>query len=113
MIRVATEAGFYVYVHEDADMFEIFSFLERKLPVIVDFKEPSSDEGHFAVVCGVGNTHITLQDPWNGKEYRLPQKEFIARWHDGASRRWIMVISDTDINIGRQYAPKERYINRG
>lgn len=82
------------------------------IPVIVDYTEPTSNEGHYAVVIGFNKKRIILNDPWNGKDFSLPYKEFERRWidHNGRwSNRWYLVLSKKEFSTGRQYFPKKRY----
>lgn len=108
MIEAALKEKLFVYVHADAELEDIHYFLSKKYPVIVDFTEPSSEEGHYAVVESVHEKHITLNDPWNGKNFKILKKIFLSRWHDELthSRGWMMVISKDPFNMGRQYTPQ-------
>jgi len=108
MIRVATERGFYVYVNDHSTFYEIRHFLERGLPVIVNYIEPSHDDGHFAVVSGMTSRKMILHDPWNGKDFKMSYKEFTKRWYGEKNkhREWIMVVSSEDFKLGKQFMPK-------
>lgn len=111
LIRIATEEGFYCYVNSNSDFFEIIHFVKLGLPVIVDFKEPTEEEGHYAVVSRVSKflkTAIYLNDPYNGKDIKLSEKEFLSRWYDPLtkSKNWIMVLSKENFEVGKQYLPK-------
>ncbi len=110
MIETALREKFYCYVNEGSSIEEIKYFVHLGLPVIVDYTEPSGEDGHYAVMSGYQDGHIILNDPWNGKGFKLPEKEFISRWYDDHKlnhrcERWIMVLSKTEINIGKQYTP--------
>lgn len=122
MIRVATEAGFYVYVNDGSTLHEIKHFLEQGLPVIVNFIEPSDNEAHFAVVVGFNRKSLLLNDPSNGRKIRISHKEFLNRWYGmhKIHKKWIMVLSTQDMHFGRQYVPTgkleevaERFSYRG
>lgn len=92
--RCVSAQGFFSYTKTDATNEDLRDFLKQELPVIVNFIEPSHDEGHFAVVTKLTRRTITLNDPWNGKNYRLPWKEFVQRWQGeiGGQNRWMMAI---------------------
>lgn len=111
MINTALQEKFYCYVNEGSSLDEVKFFLNLGFPVIVDYTEPSGEEGHYAVVSGHQDGHIILNDPWNGKDFKLTDKDFVSRWYDHHQKgnrceRWIMVISRDGINIGKQYIPR-------
>lgn len=108
MISLARQHGFYCYVHNNSNMAEIEHFVANGLPVIIDFLEPTSDEGHYAVVVGLTPEQITFNDPWNGRHWQLTRAEFDKRWHDATrgQPRWIMVLNSGPFAVGKQFAPK-------
>lgn len=107
MINVARKAGFHVYANDRSTIEELQFFLRRGFPVIIDFIEPSSDEGHYALVAGMEKGKIVLHDPWNGDKFALAIPEFERRWHDRFSDhpRWMMAVSEIDFCLGKQYHP--------
>ena len=94
MINLARSKGFRVYETNQASLMEIKSLINRSFPVIVNFIEPSSDEGHYAVVVAIRRGRIVLNDPWNGKGFTMKAEDFKKRWINGlkTSRRWLMAI---------------------
>src|SRR3989344_446487 len=88
MIETAKGEGFFVYINSDSNAEEMKYFLALGHPVIVDFLEPSSDIGHYAVTTAIGRgglffrEMICLNDPWNGRDYKISLKEFEKRWRD-------------------------------
>jgi len=109
MIEAAIKNGFHCYVNEDSTIHEIKHYLNTKLPVIVNYTEPSWDEGHYAVVSGYTPFSLVLNDPWNGKNFKMSFKRFLSRWHDHWEHKtyhhWIMVISKKDFDLGKVYHP--------
>ena len=103
LIRVARADGFSVYASHRVNLRKIDAFLKKKLPVIVNYVEPSDEEGHYAVAIGVTKTAVILNDPWNGRSFSMPRREFLKRWRGATPAgtrygRWIMVLSrDTSI----------------
>jgi predicted double-glycine peptidase len=108
MIDGAVRNGFFCYVNNSSVFSELKNFISKGLPVIVDFIEPTDEEPHYAVVTGVSNRKVILNDPANGKGFELNETDFLSRWHDGSthSERWMMVISKEDLELGRQYRPR-------
>ncbi|PIZ83865.1 hypothetical protein COX97_00270 [Candidatus Pacearchaeota archaeon CG_4_10_14_0_2_um_filter_05_32_18] len=109
MIKVARKDGFYCYVHNNSSINQIKHFIDADLPVIVNYIEPKSDDGHYAVVVGYKGNKIILDDPWNGKNFKITIKEFKKRWYDYHKKhkysKWILVLSKKRFNLGKQYAP--------
>ncbi len=109
LINLATAEGFYVYANEGSSLYEIAYFVNEKIPVIVHFIEPDTEDGHYAVVVGVQKKNVVLNDPWNGEKFKMEKSEFERRWisKDGKHKKWIMAVSDTDVHFGRQYLPNK------
>jgi len=103
LIGIARKKGFYCYVHEKASLNQLKHFVDIGLPVIVNYIEPDSEDGHYAVVVGYGPRRIILHDPWNGEEFKMLFKEFERRW--SKRQRWMFIISRREFNLGRQYKP--------
>ena len=87
MIDLARSHGFFCYVNENSTINEIKHFIELGFPVIVNYIEPSQNEGHWAVVSGFNGREIILNDPWNGKNFHLSQRWFKNHWHNKSGNR--------------------------
>lgn len=110
MIRTALEQKFYCYVNQNSTINEVRHFIKLGFPVIIDYTEPSSDTGHYAIVSGYQDGHIILNDPWNGAGFRVSEDEFAARWYDDHNghnpcNSWMMALSKEPFALGRQYTP--------
>lgn len=109
IIKTAQKEGFYCYVNEDSTLHEVRHFIDQGFPIIVNYVEPTDNEGHFAVISGYTKRSIILNDPWNGKNFQLSNIAFTSRWHDHLKKkrynRWIMVLSKKEFNLGREYKP--------
>lgn len=112
MIETARKEGFYCYVNNNSSLNEIKRFIISDLPAIIHFAEPQADEEHYAVVVGFEKREIILNDPWNGKNFKMKKKEFMSRWRGSQGnhqyKKWIMVISKNDFELGKQYFPVSR-----
>src|SRR3989344_2417226 len=71
LIQAATGNGLYCYINNESSLHEIKHFLLMDLPVLIHFIDPPSGEGHYAVVTGYKDGEVILNDPWNGKDFRL------------------------------------------
>lgn len=114
MIRAVQRSGFFAYVNEYSNLEELKAFVKQGHPVVVNYVEPSNEDGHFAVVKGFNIIlgTVILSDPWNGADFALPEKQFINRWHakwwkgEGNYKgHWLMVVSKDPIKVGRIYKP--------
>ncbi|MBI3485953.1 C39 family peptidase [Candidatus Daviesbacteria bacterium] len=88
--KVAESLGFNVEIKNLSTFEDIQSWLNKKVPVIVDwFTRGRTDYddsivavGHYSVVCGLDNEYIYLQDPEIGKIRKLKREDFLAVWFD-------------------------------
>jgi ABC-type bacteriocin/lantibiotic exporter with double-glycine peptidase domain len=112
LINVARRNGFYCYVHEGASFNQIKHFIDIGFPVIINYQEPDTNDGHYAVVVGYKRNTFILNDPWNGHKFKLLEKDLNERWYDYHDKklyhRWILVLSKKHFSIGKQYNPKGR-----
>lgn len=76
----AEQSGFQVFIKDDATFADIASYLERQIPVIVDWF--STDDGHYSVVVGLDSDNIYLQDPELGGLRTLDRETFFRIWFD-------------------------------
>ncbi len=91
---VFNSEGLQVDAREHMTLKELFSYVDRKIPVIVliqawgreaDFSSHYKDmwdDGHFVVVIGYTSKKIICSDPALFKKGYIPIPEFMDRWHD-------------------------------
>jgi predicted double-glycine peptidase len=98
LVGAAGEMDFTVESKNGATMDDLTQYLESGLPVIVNFIEPESDEGHYSLVIGLEGDNIIFNDPLLGAGYRMDIKEFESRWRSGFEdrARWLMVMKPKD-----------------
>lgn len=94
MIDLARSENFMVYETNKATVGEIKDLVLKGIPVIVNFIEPSNDDGHYAVVVGIDDQRVVLNDPWNGKGFKMHISDFKKRWINGfgTSKQWLMTL---------------------
>ncbi|MEI6494736.1 MAG: cysteine peptidase family C39 domain-containing protein [bacterium] len=89
--RAAESLGYKVEIKNNSTFSDIESWLERGVPVIVDWFTRGRDDyvsdinvpdGHYSVVCGLDDTHIYLQDPEIGGIRKLKRDSFERAWFD-------------------------------
>ncbi len=107
IIKTARKEGFYCYVHDNSTINQIKHFIELDLPIIINYIEPSDNEGHYAIIVGYKKNSLVFDDPWNGRNFILPNKKFEKRWRDSKNKykKWILVLSKNKFSIGKQYNP--------
>jgi len=94
MINAIKINGFQYQTIKGSDFNKISVFLKKHLPIIVNFIEPSHNEGHYAIVVGITKTKIILNDPWNGNNFVMSRNIFFKRWHDSknTAKKWMLIL---------------------
>ena len=88
--RAAERLGFTVDIRNESTFEDIWQWLDRGVPVIVDWftrgRMDSLDsvvaDGHSSVVAGLDGDFIYLQDPEIGTIRKLERKSFLTVWFD-------------------------------
>ena len=88
--RVAEKLGFKVVIKNNSSFKDIEKWLDKKVPVIVDwftkgrpeYSESEMADGHYSVVAGLDDKYIYLQDPEIGKIRKLKRDDFMRVWFD-------------------------------
>ncbi len=88
--KAAESYGLEVEIENNASFGSIRRWLDRGIPVIVDWftrgrKEYGDEEvpdGHYSVVVGLDDSHIYLQDPEIGGLRTLERDDFTRVWFD-------------------------------
>jgi ABC-type bacteriocin/lantibiotic exporter with double-glycine peptidase domain len=112
MVKTILKNKFYCYVNNESTLHEVRHFIDLGIPVIVNYVEISSNDIHYAVIVGYKKDFLILNDPWNGKNLRLTDNFFKARWFDYYKHhiyeQGIIAISPKKINIGKLHIPKKQ-----
>lgn len=92
IVKAAKTLGARVVEKENANIDDIVVMLESGHPVLVNYFNPLTHVGHFAIIKGVDDGAVILADPKNGDNYRLSFEEFDGYWHnhDKTLVRWMM-----------------------
>lgn len=88
--KAAESLGFMVEIKNNSNFEDIQAWLDKKVPVIVDwFTRGRSDyddsqvaDGHYSVVVGLDETCIYLQDPEIGGLRKIVREDFMKVWFD-------------------------------
>lgn len=103
LIKEIENEGFEWYVKNKGTLKDLIRILESGYPAIVNFLDPFSNDGHFAVVTGYteDKKEIILADPCNGNDFTIPWSEFKERWHNSnnTSKGWFVIMGRESINI--------------
>jgi ABC-type bacteriocin/lantibiotic exporter with double-glycine peptidase domain len=95
LIRVARSYGLSATENRHARIADIRSVLDHGTAPIVLYQEPDGNEGHYAIAVGLERGRIVLNDPWNGRNFRLARSEFVRRWRGSRKNdvgRWLLVV---------------------
>lgn len=88
--KAAESYGLTVEIENNASFDSIQKWLDRKVPVIVnwftrgrrDYGDEEVPDGHYSVVVGLDDTYIYLQDPEIGGLRKLNRDDFMHVWFD-------------------------------
>jgi ABC-type bacteriocin/lantibiotic exporter with double-glycine peptidase domain len=88
--EAAKALGFKVEIKNESSFEDIESWLQKGVPVIVDwFTRGRSDyddsevpDGHYSVAIGLDENYIYLQDPETGGERKIDKEDFMKVWFD-------------------------------
>lgn len=89
-IETARRFGLDAVVKDHAEFTDIAEWLEKKIPVVVDWFSPGRKDasegempdGHYSIVVGLDAEHIYLQDPEVGGLRTIPREQFYRVWFD-------------------------------
>lgn len=95
LAALARRKGYRVYEKTNASISLVERLINHEQPVIVNYIEPTDNQGHYAVVIGYDAKGLFLHDPWNGKDFHLSRRTFQQRWRGETDKkeRWLMLIS--------------------
>ena len=93
MKKIAEKIGFRTFMKENSSFKDIKKFTKKKIPVIVNYIEPTMNWGHYSVVVGI-NSKMKLANPDTSKEEEWEFKEFEKRWISGSGKykRWMLAV---------------------
>jgi len=80
-VESVKEFGFDGFCKDNSNVEEIKKYLEKSIPVIVDWFSPE-EESHFSVVVGLDNDYIFIADPHFGEIKKYDLEWFLKRWSD-------------------------------
>jgi ABC-type bacteriocin/lantibiotic exporter with double-glycine peptidase domain len=88
--KAAESYGFKVEIQNEASFEDIQKWLDKKVPVIVnwftkgrsDYDDSEVSDGHYSVVMGLDDENIYLQDPDVGEMRKLDRDDFLRVWFD-------------------------------
>jgi ABC-type bacteriocin/lantibiotic exporter with double-glycine peptidase domain len=88
--------GLCAHTRQKSTLADIEQSLHPRGIIIVNYFNPVSQVGHFAVVQGIDESMIYLADPKNGSDYSLGRPEFESLWHNHTKtlEAWMVVIAE-------------------
>ncbi len=100
LIQTARKNNFRVSAKNNSSINEIKKFIDKKIPVLVNYINPQSQRGHYSVIKGYTKTHLILADPSNGNNFKITFKKFNKNWFNKkkTSKKWRMVLKNGNSN---------------
>lgn len=96
IIRLVRRLGFVPYEYKNGTVRDLIICLEKGTFPIVNYLEPFSNKGHYAVITGYKRKEkkIILADPRNGDDFTISWNMFKKRWINNSkkSKGWFLVI---------------------
>ncbi len=88
--QAAERLGFKVEIKNNSAFEDIQYWLDKKVPVIVDwftrgrtdYDDSEVADGHYSPVVGLDDKYIYLQDPEIGKLRKIKKEDFMKVWFD-------------------------------
>jgi len=94
---------FEYFLKNNGKLRDLIDCVEAGYLAIINYLDPFSNEGHYAVVTGYTDDkkEIILADPCNGNDFTIPWIELKERWHNSnhTSQGWLVVIGRESINM--------------
>lgn len=108
LITATRKLGYHCFVKQNSQPRHLKSFINRGYPVIINWQEPDTNDGHYSIIFGYLTNHFFIHDPYQPKRKVLSAETLLPLWHDGGQQRWIMIASKEKIKTsvkGRCYYP--------
>lgn len=103
LIDEIKKEGFEYYIKTKGRLQDLIESIESGYLAIINYLDPFSKEGHYAVVTGYTNdrTEIILADPCNGNDYTIPWTVLRKMWHNEhhTSQGWYVIVGRESINL--------------
>lgn len=82
LVKAAKSLGAQVVEKENAKISDLKEVLKTGHPVLVNYFNPLTSVGHFAIIKGFDEMSLIFADPKNGDNFKLKFEEFEALWHN-------------------------------
>lgn len=103
LVAEINKEEFAHYSKSHGQLHDLINCVEAGYLAIINYLDPFSNEGHYAVVTGYTDDRkeIILADPCNGNDFTIPWRELKERWHNNnnTSQGWFVVVGRESINM--------------
>ena len=100
IIEVLKNEEIAFFTKTNSSIKQLISLIDKSFPVIVNYYDDESNEGHYSIVSGYDKKEkkIIMADPYKGNDYEVEWSKFRKLWHNGnnTSKKWILVIGTTE-----------------
>ncbi len=92
LVRILRRHRYKVVTKTYAKLADVKRMLADGWYIVVNYREVEENIGHYAIVLAVTSTSIVFNDPYHGRQYRLPRSVFLKRWfgHANAYGQWFL-----------------------
>ena len=99
LVNCTEKKGFNYRVHKNSTINQIKYYIDKELPVIINFIAPDGN-GHYAVVTEYKKDKLILNDPYYGKKTEIKNNDLEKKWHSEGkkTKRWMIVLSKKDFD---------------
>lgn len=94
--------GFNVHAHHSSSVDELKFYLDKKVPVLVNYRHFVDNVGHYSVVVGFEKGNIVMHDPYGEPFLVASVKQFDESWyglHSKQYTRWMVAVSDQPLPV--------------
>lgn len=95
LIKALKTLNLFTYDTYGASTADIKKYLEKSVPVIVNYR--LHGEGHYGVMVGLEKGNFVLLDPYEPKPLLISPNDFANRWqgwHKTQFTHWLLAVSD-------------------
>jgi ABC-type bacteriocin/lantibiotic exporter with double-glycine peptidase domain len=97
MVKALRNLGLKIFAKHHASTNDIQYFLQKGLPVIVNYQDSTMSEGHYGVIVGFEKGKFVINDPYEPAPVLVEPKNFEKRWygyHKTQFSNWLLAVSD-------------------
>lgn len=94
IVAAAKKEAFVVQASTNNSLSDITASIDSGAPILINYIEAKSGEGHLALCVGYDDLHIIVHDPEYGPNFQISHEYLAANWRSGFEdkQRWMMSV---------------------